>query len=326
MFQRIIDIIKRNLLNNKKVSVFFICLLLASFFWLLNALNKVYTELVEIPVKIESVPKEMVLVGTPPSTIQFRVKGTGFNLIGIDNNWVRDSLSIYPDDIVAYKKNNRYQGVVSTGEIQREVAKEFGSSVEILEVSADTFKLLLEVAKREELKVKLQSALLPSDQYKIKSITLSPNMVEVSGPYSEVDNISRVKTDSLLLSNFSENKKGEIALKPPCFKCSVIPNKVKYSIEVEPVTETIIEVPVHFVNVPSNVIISAHPKTIEITCLVGLSEYNQLNSDMFLAAIDYKNIELYHPSKANIEILSKPDFVEIGSYYPQRVEYIYRTK
>lgn len=326
MFRQILNSIERNFLKNKKVSVFFICLLLASFFWLLNALNKTYTELVEVPIRVVDVPKDMVMVGLPPESMQFRVKGTGFNLIGIDNSWQQDSVPISANGISTHKVGNGFQGIISTAKIQREAASDFGSGIEILEVSTDTFRINLEPAKREELKVKLRSNLNPKDQYKIKKVELFPAYVEVSGPFSEVDNVSRVKTDSLILSNFDKKQEGEVTLSSPCYKCVVTPNKVVYEIDVEPITEAIISVPIEFINVPSNVVVSAHPKQVEVVCLVGLSEYNQLKSDMFDLVIDYRKIEQHHPSKAVVEVLNKPDFAEISSFTPQRVEYIYRTK
>ena len=63
---------------------FLVCLLIATFLWLINALNRNYTKTIAIPVKFINLPKNKSLSSELPREIQADIKASGAKLFFID--------------------------------------------------------------------------------------------------------------------------------------------------------------------------------------------------------------------------------------------------
>ena len=71
----------RNKLLNRKVTTFLLCLVIASFFWLINALNGNYTKTITVPLKFINLPSDRVLANELPKSFNVDIKATGIKLL-----------------------------------------------------------------------------------------------------------------------------------------------------------------------------------------------------------------------------------------------------
>src|SRR5690606_15827241 len=67
---------------NEKVMIFLLCILLATFFWFLSSLSKIYSTTLEFPLTYSEVSEELVLIESPQNTLTLWVTGSGFDLLG----------------------------------------------------------------------------------------------------------------------------------------------------------------------------------------------------------------------------------------------------
>ena len=74
----------RRIFFSKKVGIFAICISIASFLWIINALNRTYTKTIAVPIKYINLPKNKVLSTELPKVIQAEIKATGAKLLFID--------------------------------------------------------------------------------------------------------------------------------------------------------------------------------------------------------------------------------------------------
>ena len=89
--------------SKRKLYVFLFCLLLATFFWLLNSLGNLYTTQISFKATYINSPKEKVVLNNLPETFNIKAKALGFDLLAYKMTFSKPELII---DLLKLKELN----------------------------------------------------------------------------------------------------------------------------------------------------------------------------------------------------------------------------
>lgn len=310
---------------SRKFSVFMMCLLIASFFWLLNQLTKTYNININVPLKYVNLPQNKVILNDLPSSILFLIEGDGFNLLSVDEESEIDSVLVDVRKINLNHYGDKERGVFSTHYIHDNVIEQLGSKIKVQQISKDTISFIFELRAEKEVPVKPQLDLSTGKQFLIKGKpSISPEKVLISGPQSVIERITEVSTEKISLHNLEESYQGKWGLKIPYRKVEMDYKQVDLTVDVESFTEKTIEVPLSVINLPDTIDLITFPSKVQLTCKAGLSSFDLIRPEAFTLAVDYAEIAHDNPSRTKIHIQNQPLQVDVKKIVPERVEYILR--
>ena len=314
------------LFSNRKTTVFLICLLLASSFWLLNALTKTYVIAVPVPVKFEKLGKDRIVVNELPKLLNFTFEGDGFSLIGLNEQEDFDTQRI---DIQKGKWSAggaKASGYVSTRSVRDDLTRKYSGQLKVLDVAQDSILVVTDQLAGKELDVHVAATLkrvIPENKILVEPPQITPRKIEVYGPAELLSQLDYYTIDSLDVTDKSGIQDFSV---PTQFKSQLIQTpveQVELSINLEELTEAEIEVPIMVIQSIDTLEINTFPNKIKVTCAVGLSKFDQLSQNDFKAIVKAEDVKL-RPARLNVYVKSLSEKVIIRSVSPQRVEYIIR--
>ncbi|MCF2488366.1 hypothetical protein [Dyadobacter sp. CY347] len=166
--------------GQNKVKTFFVCILAASFFWLMNVLNKDnYSIKLNYPLDIEYDYSAFVPMQPLPKRISVNVSGDGWTLL--QKSWLN-----FNANPVVYKVNNPNEASFINSTTLTDQITELFPNLHVNYVIADTFELNFERKIRKIIPIRVDSAAINiRDGYVISSIiNVSPSLISVDGPVS----------------------------------------------------------------------------------------------------------------------------------------------
>ncbi len=317
-----------NNIYRKNVGVFLIFLFLSSVFWLLNQLDESYVTTVNYPVKYINPPQDKVFVGELPSRLELEVEGSGFRLveykIGKEIMPLELNINSYSLEPSENKKNLKY--FTATNSIKSRIAQQFSSSVKILDVAPDT--LFFEFSEKKTKEVPVQ----PNISYKLapqlmlqEGIKLSPDSVTISGPDKLLDTVNFVKTRHKEIGELNRDFSFITSLKSPHPQVKFSDRKINVTLPVESFTEGKLEKKIVVKNEPDSLQVRTFPKSIDITYLVGLSNYENVIPELFKASVSYTQVK-QGKKRLDVTVEKAPEYLKSYSYSPKSVDYIIEKK
>lgn len=331
--------IKEFLLNNykkfrKRIGVFLVFVILATFFWLYRALDDVYVDDIRYPVKFENLPNNRILTTTPPKKISLRVRGIGYSILSkklkaptltfdVNNFSLHsqslDSLSVY---LVTQKaKESLTQQLITENE-----------NLEIISIFPDT--IYFNFAKTKQKKIPVLPHLLPFDELFAQQHTLNgdmiikPDSVFIVGPSKIIDTLSGAYTKPILLHGLTDSSIiGTDLLEISGTKLSQ--SNVSVSIPVDKFTESSFDLPLMIKHEPDSLSLKVFPKSIQVKYKITQSNYSKISESDFRPYVDFKEIDtsnISSNSTLQVYIDSIPQFAFSTSVYPTRVEFLIENK
>jgi hypothetical protein len=308
------------------MTVFSFFLALSLLMWLLNALNKNYTTEIKYPISYSKFPQGKVLVNDLPKSLILKVNAHGYALLSykIINRPVPISFSVN-----AYTMN-RYPGDASsfyllTNYAREQVSRQLSSELQLVDITPDTLKFKFAELVEKRVPVFLDLAYDISKQFTYADeISISPDTILVSGPNTVVDTMQNIYTQHVNLGILEKSYSGALSLKHyPGVKMEA--QRVNCVINIEKLTEIQLQVPIRVTNLPDSLRMQTFPQHIRVSGRVGLSNYDRIVPEAFLAEIDYSKVDLEN-SKLQVNLKTVPDGLESVDFYPQNVEYLLSVK
>ncbi len=310
--------------NNKQVVVFLVCLLIATALWFLNALSKDYSTTISYPVKYVNAPSHQFLSNEPPSKLELKVDAHGFTLL-------RHKLSLSFSPIIlnltnltkgVSPKNRTYE--IQTRQHLKRIASQVSNEIQVLEVQPEIIRIVLDSLISKTVPVMANIKLDFKSQFKLKNpVSLLPTEVKITGPATSIDTIDFLLTEQKRYSNLDATIERNLEIIHPK-KTTIVPQKVLTKINVEKFTEKELKVPIHIINQPPNLKIKLFPSEVKLNFLVGLSEFDNINSSDFKVVVDYALIDSGSSNLA-IRVESKPVFIDLVRIKPESVEFLIET-
>jgi len=302
--------------------MFSVFLMISVFIWLLNALSKNYTSVIEYPLVYTDFPEDRVFVGDLPENLELRINAHGYAILRYKTFRKPVPISF---KVSAFTFNRPGQdssrAYILTRYLIDQVSRQLDPELQLLEIKPDT--LHFQFARRITRMVKIQ----PDFQYQLDQqftvkdgIILEPDSVEVTGPDLILDTLRYVYTVKSDLGNLSRNFSDKVRLKR-IGDLDFSRSRVNCSFELERFTEVQLTIPVNVLNLPDSIVLQTFPSRVKLTCNVGLSKYDRVNGSPIRAVVDYAEIKEGN-TLLDVNIQNIPVYLPSYEFYPKTVEYL----
>ena len=310
--------------NDKQIVVFFICLLIASVLWFLNALSKDYSTTVSYPVKYVNPPKNQFLANTPPDKLELEVNAHGFTLLRHKLSLSFSPIILNLSNITRNQKSNTGNYSIITRNLLTRISDQVSNEITITDVHPEILEIEFDSLKTKMVPVRLNVATEFKPQFNLKApISSDPPEVSVTGPTIILDTLQFVNSKFRSFTKIDVDIEKQVELSIP-EKASAVPQKVNVKIEVEKFTEKELVIPVQVKNKPENTVVKLFPSEIKVLFSVGLSEFDKIKISDFEASVDFSSIEA-GTENLQVSIDKKPALNQLIRYSPDRVEFLVET-
>ena len=312
---------KGKIILDKRVTIFFFCLLLSASFWFLAALSKNYTTNLNVPLKYVKMSDDFLLTEEPPKKIEIKVSGNGFELLGEQMSLDRSAVEVNLN-YARPLKNGLY--AFSSKRLEANVIDALDKDLNLEQIITDSI-----IFKTQE-KVSLNLPVHPDLKLTYKTgfnirgqAIISPKMVKVSGPRNIVDSLTFIKTNELNYTELTDSISYTVGFNTDELdeNLTVEPPQVKVFIPVEKFTEKVFNLEVETDNTISGTIIRTFPNEVKAVFLVPLSQYESFNEGLILAKVSY-NADSKELKKLEVKIEGTPTFAKLLRLEPDKVEFI----
>lgn len=256
--------------NNKQGIPFMLCVLLAAFIWVINALNETYTSSVVIPIVYD---KEILKNSThplPPS-IQIEVKGRGFTLWSFKKEAAKYKIH------TPYLTSRSKDTILSTKDAIAVLIKNYSKDISVSEIKPS--QLIFsgvefyskKLAVKGEYTLDFQTPYMPSGP----SIYY-PDSIWVYSNEKIPAAVKDIIAETVVEKNVSHTVFKKVKLKKPFANYRLLQHEAWLFVPVEEGTEIELEVPIR--SQYGEIFI---PSTVKVTCLVPMSKYPLTHPKLF---------------------------------------------
>ena len=272
--------------KTKKISKSFIGFLIVSILiWLLITLSKEYKALLTLSVSYTNIPTNKLFKKEPIKELDVFVKSTGFKILSArlsDKN-----IAIDANDL---RKKTDTTFYLLTEKIKNKINKQLPSGVVLHEILKDT--ILLDIGTLTSKKVPVKPNL--KINYRIgydssSELQIIPDSIIISGAESKINKVKVLFLEPLVLQNVMSNfsKSVKVLVPKNLEKTKISTATVTIKGNVEKYTEGRVEVPFKVINLPKDVNLTTLNKTVEVVFIVGLSNFNKIDTNFFKVICDY---------------------------------------
>ena len=285
--------------------VFFSSVMLASVFWVLSALNKIYTARIHYPVQFEYNHDSLMAVRDLPKEIPVNVTGGGWELL-------KKTISTNVDPI-EIRLQNPAQTVFLTGSNLLPDFSEQLDGLNVNYVATDTVFLQIDEIIERKLHIYVDSASINlRNNFEIEShIVVEPDSVLFRGPSSLVNKF----TDDfrLILSETDLHRHYDEELSMDLFSSSLIrktPDLIRVSFNIYEWVETEADLKVEKVNFPLDGSINLTNESVKAKFIVRKDLRNNLDNLNYIIIADLNNASP-KDSVITLEIVLQTDVIVI---------------
>lgn len=311
----------KDTLRRRRVLTYFICLLIAFVFWLLNTSNNQFSKTLTVPVNYINIPENELITNQLPKEVEITLHGTGYDVV---------SFLIMPDQGKIFLDGKKTGIIKKQGQTFGFFLTQSGLSyfnkqhadVKALDIKPDTifFQLLDRSFKR--VPVKLNVSLDFDKQYGVVDENyLDVDSVDISGEKEIVDTVTFIETESFNQTGINSSFNKSLKLKA-IEGLYLNPSEVNLSIQVEQYTEHVLEVPLQIKNNITADSIVTMPAKIKILFLVSLNDFIKIQRDDFEVMIDASELKKGKNIKVPVQIFKSPTYAKNIKLSPEKVEYI----
>jgi hypothetical protein len=290
--------------------------------WYLNKLNSDYTTTVDYPVNFSNIPRNQILVGSPPKSIALKVSGFGYSILRFK---IAAPLSPIIINLSQLALRSHAEGdskkFIITSTARGIVASQLSSDIQLVSISPDT--LFMEFTNLVTKKVKVMAKVSYSfEKQHMQSgpIVISPDSITISGPAAIIDTLNFVQTQSLNLSKLSSTAAYSLNL-VPMKQIGYSHRKVSIEIPIDKYTEMELEVPIQVENTPSNANLILLPNFIKLRCNVPIGQVYATKPQYFTVGTSYITSQTHSGNKLRVDLLKYPSYLKVIDFEPKFVEF-----
>lgn len=305
-----------------KTRIFILFLFCSLTAWFISRLSETYTHSVSLQLAYEEHPDSLILVSSPPSEINVRLRANGFYLL----RYQLSPKAIQVDLGATRRQNGKYY--IAPDAYRSEVERQLDDAAALLEIPRDTLFLNFQTLRSKTIPVRAHVAVELGQNYMLEGpLIVDPPRIHVLGPPEEIDTLEQIQTEPLRLSDVRQSFQQEV----PLAGISQLPNtrfsiqKVRVSGEVFQFSEIVIDVPIEVVNVPEGTEIRTFPEQVGILCKGRIDVLKPLVPGDFSIVADYQSPDP-ETGRLPLTIAGIPEAVQSGTLLETSVEFIVRRE
>ena len=293
-----------------------LCISIAFVFWLFTKLSYPYRSRQTFELRYQ-IPPHLSLAQSPPQEVQVLIEAAGWDLLQLC--WQRRQRRI---NINLHNSPNSEQRLNLAPSIAEQLP-----FARLLNLQPEYLDLQLEDTLSKELPIFLDNQLQIAKDYLILGpVQTNPSSVRVFGPQTAVQNLRACTLELQQPETLNRSLRWQQNLKPhPNINLQYQPQNIECYARIEQVTEKKLEIPLQIRNLPPDLPFLLLTTKIELTCLVSLRRYDQLQADAFQAEVDFQDFDLLQHRNIRIKLSKIPDFAYQIHFYPKTAEYIIRS-
>lgn len=303
---------------NREFLIFCCLLALSGAFWLLMTLNEPYEYELSVAVRVEGVPKNVVLTSDDTDTLKVTVSDKGTMILGYI--YAKTNLTVG----VSFQQYVRHSGVVSVpaADIQKRLSKLLYASTRIVSLKPDRLDFTFNYGLCRRLPIQWTGNVVPENLYFLSRVDYEPDSVTVYAAPQVLDTMKCVYTEPLNQTDFRDSLVVNCRLqKIRGVKC--VPNRVKIRFLTDVLTEErIADIPIEGVNLPEGKVLRTFPSKVAVRFVTGLSQFRNLTPADFTVVVDYNDIAAHPSDKCTLYLRHVPAGVSRAALELQQVDYL----
>jgi len=306
--------------NNKRLSTYALFLFISFSFWFLSMLSKQHETTLRVPLTYINFPADKVLVSTPTSFIEVRVKAPGFSILFYNLfNFEKLNMDIQQANTKPKKGGSEVFWLMNAK--RKDIAEVLSSSMELIAINPEKLSIPFSNKAKKKVAIKLnQSIGLKPEIWFAKPLTLIPDSVMIYGEQERLEAITFIETDELVLTDVSENENHIVGITlPDDLQCKV--EKIEIIIEVEPFVEQMLKYKVEVDNLKKGYSIKLFPEVVQVTLRAPKDKYSMLQTDFLNLSVDASLIDS-EKTTLTVEVENLPSYIQLQRVYPSRLEYL----
>lgn len=309
--------------NDKRVAAYFVCVVIATGFWFLNALSKTYTVDIVAPVHYVNFPDNKTLANKQPEEIDLTIRAHGFTILRQKLSFILAPLEFNVNELTnnRMKESKKSLYAFPSRQFLNQLSYKLSNDLEILNMSPDTLFFKFDAMGHKRVKIKPTVKIDLKKQFQLSGdITTEPDSIWVNGPQLMLDTLRNLKTETILQNAVDEPIHKNIKINP-VKNLYFETQTVRVNIPVEEYTEAQEIVPVSLINQPADVKIKLFPVKVKITFQVGLNRFSGVHPEDFRLTVNYDDI-LKGKQKLKIIVNSTPAYIYDLKITPEELEYL----
>ena len=305
-------------IKNKKINIFFLFLFLSFIILIFTKLSKNYTNTITFGIKKVNVPDKYVVLNDSTLKLYITLRASGFRWASFYLKKPKIDIDFTKDVI-----NSRNSFVLEEPEILANAEAQFGSDVDILNISTEKLIFNYDVNLVKKVPVKLNSKIGFASGFDMESnFKMKPDSIVVVGPNAIASKIESIETEKLILDEVKSDISKDIKLKLPKSKdLKFSSSKTHIKANVKKFTEGTLKIPINIVNVPEGVNLNYFPKFVNVTYYTSLDNFSGIKVEDFKVECDFSKVE-NQQSFLIPSITKAPDGVKNLKISQQHVEFI----
>ena len=284
------SLVDRLKVNKRDVAVFLTSLLLAFGIWMLYNMNQGYSATLQARVYVKSNLPGYFPTSSDPVTVEARCRATGYDLIR-NRRRMRGravTIRVEPDQLT---EEGDGMFSLSSNALGAHIGELFGSEVRLESFIAPAYSFKFPQEDHKTVPVIPVSYLTFRPQYMLKDrLRLEPDSVIVYGDPAYLENIERIHTHKISVSNLNATAVGNVKLECPR-GVRLSDTEVGYSIVVTRYVEVRRSVPVSVRNVPAGKNLSVYPSTADVLfrCVFPMASDRTSEVQFYIDYEDFQN-------------------------------------
>ncbi len=317
------------LVNNRNFLVFIAFVVLSSFLWFLNYLNKNLNSDITIKYKFKNIPRTINSEDLHGGELLVNATGQGYNLLQESIKTRNIPLNI---DLESKAQDNRpllkytsdkSKAYIVTNDIRPLIRKKIGDKINIGEIKPDTLYFNIINVKEKVVPIDLTGiAYTLSEGSKITKTTINPDSVTIIGQKSSIDSIEKINVIPENIGLIKKQKQYNIELDIPEGITSSN-NYVSLTYEAEMFTEGSKKIKIKAINFPHEYNYTILPEYVTITYATPLSHYDKVQEYDFSATVDYNQAA---GNNMEIKVATNNSKAKIIKNYPQICTFVLEKK
>jgi hypothetical protein len=307
-------------LKTRVPKTFFSFLIASILIWLLITLSKEYTISVDFPVSYIDISQNKLLQDTPTRELEIVLRATGFKIL--KTRFYTKEIKISASRLFKKKGTTHFLLVDPQ---KQQIQKQLPSGIVLQDIAKDTLFLIVEslvtkkLALKPNLKIKYHVGYDLSEKIKV-----TPDSVFVSGPENYISSVTSIDLLQISMDDVKMDftKKASIQIPKGIKNLKFDSKEITVSGRIEKFTEGTFEVRYQIINVPEGMVIKTLLKKVQVTFIVGLSNFNKLSENSFQIVCDYNVSNESNLGYLIPKLLHKP--LEIKSYklVPNKIDFL----
>ncbi|MFN4763226.1 CdaR family protein [Gillisia sp. Q332] len=308
---------RKPLIKKGPLKTFLFFLAFSAFVWIFVQFSKQYSEVVGFPITYINVPKDKIILGDSPNSLELRLRDNGINIA---------FRKIFPKKLAIDISETTEDGNKLIYDLEKQkqaILTQLKIDYEDVNFLQEDLKINFEQRMVKKLPIVPDIELSFSVGYSaLEGIKLEPDSVTISGPKNILDTLQKVQTRSLRINNISKDVQGSIKLNTANLKrLTFYREEVNYSLRTDKFTEGKAVIPVELVNVPENLNVVIFPKEVTVFYQVSLQKYDKINPSGFKVVADFQKAS-NSDGYLLAQIVKKPQLVNNVRLNEQKIQFI----